>query len=141
MPPIVDFTSECTREHEWDNIAAIHSGLVMTTTWSFKKCKMGDLKLVPEQYQNKNRTDFNVEATCISLTHCGNFVIIGKMAQDKHSMHFEKSKINYFFFFLFQVIQLVMLRDLIFNLVFIVNNMVEQKKRIKQLFGVFIVTI
>lgn len=77
MPPIAEFTSECTREKEWDNIAAIHSGLVVTTTWSFHKCKMGELRLVPEKYQNKNRTDFNVEATCISLTHCGNFVIIG----------------------------------------------------------------
>lgn len=78
MPPIVEFTAESTREKEWDNIAAIHSGLVQATTWSFGKCKMGELHLVPEKYQNKNRTDFNVEATCISLTHCGNFVIIGE---------------------------------------------------------------
>lgn len=78
MPPITEFTSECTREKEWDNIAAIHGGLITTTTWSFHKCKMGDLKLVPEQFQNKNRTDFTSEATCICLTHCGNFVIIGE---------------------------------------------------------------
>lgn len=26
MPPIVEFTSETTREKEWDNIAAIHEG-------------------------------------------------------------------------------------------------------------------
>lgn len=77
MPPITHFTSEMTREKEWDNIAAIHSGLVMTTTWSFNRSKMGDLKLVPEKFHNKNRTDFNSEATCICLTHCGNFVIIG----------------------------------------------------------------
>lgn len=78
MPPIVEFTSECTREKEWDNIAAIHSGLVVTTTWSFHQSKMGELKLVPEQFQNKNRKDFIARATCISLTHCGNFVIIGE---------------------------------------------------------------
>lgn len=78
MPPIVDFTSECTREKEWDNIAAIHSGLVTVTTWSYNRMKMGELKLVPEQFHNKNRTDFNAEATCIHLTHCGNFVIIGE---------------------------------------------------------------
>lgn len=78
MPPICHFTCETTREKEWDNIAAIHSGLVMTTTWSFNKSKMGELKLVPEKFHNKNRTDFNSEATCICLTHCGNFVIIGK---------------------------------------------------------------
>lgn len=78
MPPIIEFTSGSTREKEWDNIAAIHSGLVMVTTWSFHRSKMGELKLVPEQFQNKNRKDFNAEATCISITHCGNFVIIGK---------------------------------------------------------------
>lgn len=82
MPPIIDFTSECTRENEWDNIAAIHSGLVMTTTWSFRKSKMGELKLVPDQYQNRTRTDFSVEATCLALTHCGNFVIVGYSAGD-----------------------------------------------------------
>lgn len=78
MPPIVHFTNETTREKEWDDIVAIHSGLVQATTWSFNKNKMGNLKLVPEQFFNKNRKDFNSEATCIILTHCGNFVIIGK---------------------------------------------------------------
>lgn len=80
MPPIVDFTTECTREKEWDNVAAIHSGLVTVTTWSFHRSKMGALKLVPEQFQNKNRKDFNAEATCVALTHCGNFVIVGKLS-------------------------------------------------------------
>lgn len=78
MPPIVNFTSEITREKEWDNIVAIHSGLVMATTWSFHKSKMGKLKLIPEQFHNKRRTDFNSEATCVCLTQCGNFAIIGK---------------------------------------------------------------
>lgn len=82
MPPITQFTSETTREKEWDNIAAIHRGLIVTTTWSFNKCKMGELKLVPEQFQNKNRKDFESEATCICLTHCGNFVIIGYSSGD-----------------------------------------------------------
>lgn len=78
MPPIVNFTSEVTREKEWDNIAAIHSGLVVATTWSFHKSKMGNLKLVPEQFHSKSGNTKSVEATCIALTHCGNFVIIGK---------------------------------------------------------------
>lgn len=78
MPPITFFASEMTRDKEWDSIAAVHSGLVMTTTWSFDKCRMGDLKIVPEKFQNKNRTDFVSEAVCLCLTHCGNFVVIGK---------------------------------------------------------------
>lgn len=29
MPPIIEFTSQTTREKEWDNIAAIHSGTII----------------------------------------------------------------------------------------------------------------
>lgn len=97
MPPIVEFTSECTREKEWDNIAAIHSGLVVATTWSFHRSKMGELKLVPEQFQNKNRTDFNAEATCISLTHCGNFVIIGESDFYTHLLRRQSLKYHFSF--------------------------------------------
>ncbi|XP_035776148.1 WD repeat-containing protein 36-like [Anopheles albimanus] len=77
MPAISYFTSETTRDKEWDSIAALHHGLVQVTTWSFDKRRMGELVLVPEQFQNKCRTEFGVTATCLCLTHCGNFVTIG----------------------------------------------------------------
>lgn len=83
MPPIIQFTSETTREKEWDNIAAIHLGIPMVTTWSYDKLKMGELKLLPERFQRKKR-DLNahIAATCLCLTHCGNFVIIGYSTGD-----------------------------------------------------------
>ncbi|XP_062535768.1 WD repeat-containing protein 36 [Armigeres subalbatus] len=77
MPAISCFTSETTRDKEWDSIAASHSGLVQVTTWSFDKCRMGELKLVPEVFHNKNRTDFGVTVSALCLSHCGNFVVIG----------------------------------------------------------------
>uniref|UniRef100_A0A1I8NQ29 Uncharacterized protein n=1 Tax=Stomoxys calcitrans TaxID=35570 RepID=A0A1I8NQ29_STOCA len=77
MPPIIEFTTELTREKEWDNIAAIHSGSIQTTTWSFHKNRMGDHRLIPEHFTNKNRKDFKTETTCVTLTHCGNFVLLG----------------------------------------------------------------
>ncbi|KAH8273098.1 hypothetical protein KR018_000653 [Drosophila ironensis] len=77
MPPILQFTSDVAREKEWDNIAAIHAGVIQTTTWSFDKSRMGEHRLVPRQFQNRHRIDFLSETTCIVLTHCGNFVIIG----------------------------------------------------------------
>ncbi|KAK9881958.1 hypothetical protein WA026_018150 [Henosepilachna vigintioctopunctata] len=78
MPPIIQFTSETTREKEWDNIASLHSGLTMVTTWSYDKLKMGDLKLLPERFHKKNLKGVsNVVATCLSMTRCGNFVIVG----------------------------------------------------------------
>jgi U3 small nucleolar RNA-associated protein 21 len=52
--------------------------LVIPTTWSYDKKKMGELRLVPKQFQNKNKNKyFRAIATCLILTHCGNFVIIG----------------------------------------------------------------
>ncbi|CAG9861245.1 unnamed protein product [Phyllotreta striolata] len=78
MPPIVQFTSEVTREKEWDNIAAVHSDIALVTTWSYDKIKMGDLKLLPERFHKKNKdVNLDVVATCLSLTHCGNFVLVG----------------------------------------------------------------
>lgn len=77
MPPITDFTSETTREKHWDSIVALHSGLVMATSWSFDKRKMGELKIVPEKFQEKNRVDFRTVASTLNMTQCGNFVIIG----------------------------------------------------------------
>lgn len=29
MPPIIEFTSEVTREKEWDNVVAIHAGKIV----------------------------------------------------------------------------------------------------------------
>uniref|UniRef100_T1H515 Uncharacterized protein n=1 Tax=Megaselia scalaris TaxID=36166 RepID=T1H515_MEGSC len=43
---------------------------------------MGELRLIPDKFQNKQRKDFNTETTCIELTHCGNFVIIGYSSGD-----------------------------------------------------------
>lgn len=78
MPPIKEFTTETTREREWDNVAAIHQGCIQTTTWSVHKSRMGEHRLIPEKFYNKNRDDFNTEPTCLTLTHCGNFVVIGE---------------------------------------------------------------
>lgn len=72
MPPIVQFTSETTREKEWDNIAAVHLGIPVVTSWSYNKQRMGDLKLYPNHLKQHNLT-----VSCICMTHCGNFVIIG----------------------------------------------------------------
>lgn len=76
MPHVTKFTTELTREKEWDNIAAIHSGIPIATTWSFYKTKMGDIKLKPTGIRNEKVSGV-FEATAITLTHCGNFVVIG----------------------------------------------------------------
>lgn len=72
LPPITDFTSETTREKEWDGIAACHRSQNMVTTWSFDKCRMGEHKLLSQNGSNERNV-----ALCITLSPCGNFVIIG----------------------------------------------------------------
>lgn len=53
-------------------------GLPHVTTWSYDKVKMGALKILPERLQKKTRSlDLEVTATCICLTLCGNFVLVG----------------------------------------------------------------
>lgn len=82
MPPITHFTSETTRDKHWDSIVAIHSGLVVGTTWSFDKRKMGELKLLPDKFKEKNRKDFRSTASSLNMSHCGNFVLIGYSSGD-----------------------------------------------------------
>ena len=73
MPPMIDIAAEKTREKEWDNIAAAHLGLGVITTWSYDKLKMGEHKLLPEKF----KFNLNVTATTVSMTQCGNFVLVG----------------------------------------------------------------
>ncbi|KAL1123325.1 hypothetical protein AAG570_002411 [Ranatra chinensis] len=77
MPPVVDFVSEVAREKEWDNVAALHLGLPVVTTWSFDRRKMGDHRLLPERWANITKATLNVTATSVAMTNCGNFVLIG----------------------------------------------------------------
>lgn len=77
MPPISAFTSETTRDKEWDSIIAIHKGIPIVTTWSFNNCKMGEHKLCHNRFKNNVSGQNNVSATCTFLTHCGNFAVIG----------------------------------------------------------------
>jgi len=76
MPHVVDFTTETTREMEWDNIGCIHRGLGVATTWSWGKKKMGDLKLRHPRFKS-DETLKKSKATCLTLSACGNFIIIG----------------------------------------------------------------
>ena len=76
MPPIVEFTTDTTRDKEWDNIACIHRDLLTATTWSFGLQKMGELQLSHERFKQEPELK-TATATCLCLTACGNFVLLG----------------------------------------------------------------
>ncbi|KAF7990414.1 hypothetical protein HCN44_000219 [Aphidius gifuensis] len=73
MPRITEFSFETTREKDWDNIAAQHLGLGVVTTWSYDKLKMGEHKLLHDRFKK----NYNANSTALTMTQCGNFVIIG----------------------------------------------------------------
>lgn len=79
MPPIVQFSSQTTREKEWANIAAIHRDTPIVSTWSFGKCKFNSI-LLSKQFKQKVKlmNAFKTyRATSVFVTHCGNFVLVG----------------------------------------------------------------
>ncbi|EEC05019.1 WD-repeat protein, putative [Ixodes scapularis] len=73
MPPVTEFTSETTREKEWDSVAACHRGLAAVTTWSYDRCCMGSHRLMHDRFKGTK----GVVALCVSLSSCGNFVTVG----------------------------------------------------------------
>lgn len=72
LPPITCFAAETAKEKQWDNIAACHKGSSLVTTWNYDKCKMGQ-HIISQPTFNKH----DVFASCICITGCGNFVVIG----------------------------------------------------------------
>jgi len=77
MPHITDFTTDTSKDREWDNIACIHQDLALTTTWSYGNSKMGELKLLHERFKLDVELKSRTKASCLTLTACGNFVLVG----------------------------------------------------------------
>ncbi len=76
MEPITDFTAETTRDRDWANVVCVHRSTTVATTWSFGDQKMGDLKLKHKRFK-EDRSLRDTCATCLCLSVCGNFVVIG----------------------------------------------------------------
>ncbi|KAJ6218098.1 hypothetical protein RDWZM_009255 [Blomia tropicalis] len=74
LKPIVDFAFEPSREKEWDNVVAAHRDTSFVTTWNYDKKKISERRLLPERFA---RTKNAVRPECVSMTHCGNFALIG----------------------------------------------------------------
>ncbi|XP_073952328.1 WD repeat-containing protein 36 [Choristoneura fumiferana] len=83
LPPITKLSSCMQRDKEWDSIATLHRGKSMATTWSYNKIKMGAHKL---QLPDKAK---DVQATCLTVTQCGNFVVIGYSNGQVHKFNMQ----------------------------------------------------
>lgn len=76
MPPIITFASESVRDKEWDSIAAVHRRHSNVTTWSFHRSTMGEHRLTHQRFVD-NMALTKSSATCVTVTACGNFAIVG----------------------------------------------------------------
>ncbi|CAG5046600.1 unnamed protein product [Parnassius apollo] len=83
MPPITKLSSCMQRDKQWDSIASLHEGMYMATTWSYNKIRMGEHKLKPPEMEK------GVQATCLTVTHCGNFVVIGYSNGQVHKFNMQ----------------------------------------------------
>ncbi|XP_053605696.1 WD repeat-containing protein 36 [Plodia interpunctella] len=83
LPPIVNLSSCMQRDKQWDSIAALHDGMYLATTWSYNRICMGEHKLKPDRFEK------GTEATCLTVTHCGNFVIIGYSNGQVHKFNMQ----------------------------------------------------
>ncbi|KAM3966934.1 WD repeat-containing protein 36 [Aphomia sociella] len=83
LPPIKKLSSCMQRDKQWDSIAALHEDRALVTTWSYNKICMGDHKLKPKGLEK------GIKATCLIVTHCGNFVIIGYSNGSVHKFNMQ----------------------------------------------------
>ncbi|KAL4707333.1 hypothetical protein ACJJTC_019871 [Scirpophaga incertulas] len=83
LPPISKLSFCMQRDKQWDSIASLHEGKYVATTWSYNKIRMGDHKLIPPDCGK------GVQATSLTVTHCGNFVIIGYSDGQVHKFNMQ----------------------------------------------------
>ncbi|XP_022806762.1 WD repeat-containing protein 36-like [Stylophora pistillata] len=71
LAPVVDFSSEISRESAWDNIVTCHQGHKEARTWSFQRKCIG-------KHHLKSRAGENAGPIMTTAkSSCGNFAIIG----------------------------------------------------------------
>lgn len=63
MPPIIDFSSNESKQSDWDGIVAVHENLRMVTTWDFVKSTMGKHKIDHDRFTKNESFYGDVVAT------------------------------------------------------------------------------
>lgn len=63
MPPIVEFSSNETKQSDWDSVICVHDNLRMVTTWDFIKSTMGKFRIDHERFKSNEKLYSTVTAT------------------------------------------------------------------------------
>ncbi|VVD02831.1 unnamed protein product [Leptidea sinapis] len=83
LPPITQLSSCMQRDKQWDSIATLHENKKLALTWSYNRICVGKHKLRCPFEEKK------AVATSLTVTHCGNFVIIA--TSPYHVMRLDES--------------------------------------------------
>lgn len=70
LPPALGFAAEPSRARDWDSVVTHHLGECDVQTWNSESKKLGKHVLKPP-------VDGAGEASCVSLSSCGNFAFVG----------------------------------------------------------------
>uniref|UniRef100_A0AA85JWW6 Small-subunit processome Utp21 domain-containing protein n=1 Tax=Trichobilharzia regenti TaxID=157069 RepID=A0AA85JWW6_TRIRE len=86
LPEVVDLAACATRAEAWDNIIAVHGGKRQVTSWNFMKATRGQHCFDAVKFHGfggeATRLYKKTVATCVYLTNCGNFALIGYSSGD-----------------------------------------------------------
>ncbi|MFH4980109.1 hypothetical protein AB6A40_006818 [Gnathostoma spinigerum] len=102
LTAITEMSVESTREAAWDNLLCAHENSAVTTTWTTRKLKLGSHRLLHKRFK-EDPALFSVRATCVCVTPCGNFGVIGyssghidlfNLQSGKHRRSFSASDLN-----------------------------------------------
>ena len=71
LPPVLDFESSPAKEQRWSNIVTCHDNDAAAYAWSFSRKALDRRRLLKNDKNNLSA------CTCVSLSACGNFVVLG----------------------------------------------------------------
>ncbi|KAK4468749.1 hypothetical protein MN116_007924 [Schistosoma mekongi] len=86
LPEVVHMAACPARAEAWDSVVTIHKGKRQVTSWDFMKATRGQHWFDPLKFRGcggeANRLYSKTFATCVYMTNCGNYVLIGYSSGD-----------------------------------------------------------
>ncbi|KAH8874328.1 WD repeat-containing protein 36 [Schistosoma japonicum] len=86
LPEVVHMAACPARAEAWDSVVTIHKGKRQVASWNFMKATRGQHWFDPLKFRGcggeANRLYKKTFATCVYMTNCGNYVLIGYSSGD-----------------------------------------------------------